>query len=287
MMSSKYRILTFDVEDWFHILDNASTQGEEEWKNYPTRIYENMDKIFDMLSNSNAKASFFVLGWIAEKHPEIVKEIASRGYEIGSHSSLHQLVYNQKPADFREDLKRSIHTLENLIGKKVTMYRAPGFSITEQNKWAFEELIRIGITIDSSIFPAKRGHGGYPSYGAAGPAILDLNGKKLKEFPINTIKVAGKDLIFSGGGYFRLAPLPLIKKWTRSSDYVMTYFHPRDFDPNQPMIKDLPMSRKFKSYVGLKKCQKKLENWMDAFDFIDIAEADKKTNWSKIKTIKL
>lgn len=286
-MSSNYRILTFDVEDWFHILDNASTKGQEEWKNYPSRIHQNMDKIFDILSKSDMKASFFVLGWIAEKHPDVVKEIAARGYEIGSHSTFHQLVYDQKPMDFREDLKRSINSIEDLTGKKVTMYRAPGFSITEKTQWAFEELIRAGITIDSSIFPAKRAHGGYPSYGLAGPAILDFNGEQLKEFPINTVKVAGNDLIFSGGGYFRLTPLRTIVKWTRSSDYVMTYFHPRDFDPDQPMIKDLPLSRKFKSYVGLKKCQAKLENWMEKFEFVDIAEADAQTDWSKVKTIKL
>jgi len=278
-------ILTFDVEEWFHILDNDSTKTEKEWNNFPSRIHQNMDRIFNMLEKSNQKASFFVLGWIAEKYPEVVRSITDKGYEIGSHTSYHQLVYEQTPKTFHVDIERSIKTLEDISGKKVTMFRAPGFSITESTKWAFETLIDLGIEIDSSIFPANRAHGGFSSYGEAKPSIISMGGVEIKEFPINTAKYMGKDIVFSGGGYFRIAPYRVIKKWTEKSDYIMTYFHPRDFDPNQPLIKDLSISRRFKSYVGLKSCESKLLKWMDQYDFVDINDATQSINWNEVNRI--
>lgn len=287
MMSSDMRILTFDIEDWFHILDNDSTKTEVEWNKFPSRLQHNLETIFRILDENDTKASFFILGWIAEKHPQLIKEISNKGYEIGSHSYFHQLVYEQKPEEFKEDLKRSIFTLEDAIGKKVKMYRAPGFSITEQTKWAFEILLEFGIEIDSSIFPAKRGHGGYPSYGEARPSLIELGGSTIKEFPINTVSVLNKDLIYSGGGYFRIAPYSLIRRWTKQSNYVMTYFHPRDFDPDQPMVPNLPLNRKIKSYVGLKKCEAKFVKWISEFDFVDLHSADNQVDWSKAPVVKL
>lgn len=280
-------ILTFDIEDWFHILDNASTKSEENWSNYTSRMDQNMEKIFQLLDRHQQKATFFILGWVAEKHPQFVQQIADNGFEIASHSYSHQLVYEQNKAAFKEDLKRSIRTLEDITGKKVNTYRAPGFSITEETRWAFESLIEEGITTDSSIFPSKRGHGGYPSYGSAEPSIIDIDGHLIKEFPINTTKFLGKDIIFSGGGYFRLAPYSLINQWTRKSPYVMTYFHPRDFDPDQPMLKDLALHRKFKSYVGLRGCQRKLDKWLKDFDFVDIEAASAQVDWNQAKIIRV
>jgi polysaccharide deacetylase family protein (PEP-CTERM system associated) len=281
------RILTFDVEEWFHILDNESTKTTKEWSNYEIRIHSNMNRIFDLLAKSNQKATFFVVGWIAEKYPEVVKKISEYGYEIGSHTYMHQLMYEQNKKEVKYDLKKSINILESITGKKVRAFRAPGFSIIEKNKWVFEILAENGITHDSSIFPAGRAHGGFPSYSTAEPSIVDLNGYQLKEFPINTASILNKKWIYSGGGYFRLTPYNMIKYWTESSDYIMTYFHPRDFDPNQPMIKELSLSRKFKSYVGLKICMKKLEKWINDFDFIDLSEADKLIDWNKATIVKL
>lgn len=280
-------ILTFDIEEWFHILDNASTKTEKEWGRYESRIHKNMETIYQVLDSTNTKATFFVVGWIAEQYPDVVKEIADRGYEIGSHTHLHQLVYEQKPEEFREDVEKSIETLENVTGKKVTMFRAPGFSITEKNKWAFEVLHELGIETDSSIFPTGRSHGGMRSYGLAEPSVVSYQGIQLREFPINTHTVMGKTFIYSGGGYFRLAPYSLLKKWTSDHKYVMSYIHPRDMDPGQPMIKDLSMPRKFKSYVGLKTAQRKLEKWLTDFEFVDIATADAATDWEKVKKVEL
>ena len=280
-------ILTFDIEEWFHILDNDSTKNENDWINYESRIHSNMDKIYEILDATNSKASFFVLGWIAEKYPELIREICDRGHEIGSHTHLHQLVYDQDRNTFYQDVDRSIKTLEDISGKKVRMFRAPGFSITETNKWAFEVLYELGIEIDSSVFPALRSHGGFAKFGTAEPSILNYNGAQLKEFPINACNILNKSLIFSGGGYFRLFPYNTIKSFTKKSNYVMSYFHPRDFDPKQPMIHDLSRIRKFKSYVGLNGSQKKLVNWLNDFEFTDIATANDIIDWKKVRKIEL
>lgn len=280
-------ILTFDIEEWFHILDNDSTKTEKEWSNYEYRLESNMDRIFELLDRKNQKATFFCLGWVAREFPMIIKKIEQEGFEIGTHSDMHQLAFEQNKQEFKQDLERSIKSIEDLIGKKVTTYRAPGFSIKEENTWVFSELVNQGIEIDCSIFPAKRSHGGLESYGHAKPSIISFEGNLLKEFPINLFKIGSTDLIFSGGGYFRLLPYWFIKEMTRKSDYVMTYFHPRDFDKDQPVINELTTIRKFKSYVGLSSAFSKLESIISDFEFIDIRTADSLIDWQKIEKIEL
>ena len=281
------KILTFDIEDWFHILDNKETKSSSEWIKFDSRIRFGMDLIYDVLEKTEKSATFFVVGWMAKKYPEIIREISDRGFEIGSHTHLHQLAYDQDRKTFHNDVEKSIKTLEDCTGEKVSSFRAPGFSITKNNKWAFEVLHELGVTKDSSVFPAGRAHGGLPSYRSAIPSIIEYNGIKLKEFPINTHNILGKPFIFSGGGYFRILPYEIVKNWTFKSDYVMTYFHPRDFDIDQPIVPGLSPSRCFKSYVGIKNCKTKLEKWLRSFDFIDLNEADQKINWNQVPKIKL
>lgn len=278
-------ILTFDIEDWFHILDNPDTKGVTEWSNFESRLDQNMDTIFRILDKHRQKATFFVVGWIAEKHPDQIKRIVENGHELGSHTYLHQLVYSQRPEEFKQDLTRSIRVLEDISGQKVKYFRAPGFSITSETPWAFEALLANGIEIDSSVFPSARSHGGFPQFGTAKPAIIELNGMQLKEFPINTHRIVGKDVIFSGGGYFRLLPYKAIQKFTQQSEYVMTYFHPRDFDYEQPMLPGLNLARKFKSYYGLKQTEDKLNRWLADFEFIDMKTAEKQVDWDKVNKI--
>jgi polysaccharide deacetylase family protein (PEP-CTERM system associated) len=280
-------VLTFDIEEWFHILDNGSTKTENEWKNYPSRIHENTDRILSILKEQNQSASFFILGWIAKNYPDVVRKIVDAGYEIGSHTQMHQLVYEQSPEEFRNDLEYSIKIIEDVSGKKIRLFRAPGFSITSKNKWAFEILKESGIEIDCSVFPASRTHGGFPSYTDAKPSVISYNGIQLKELPINTTKLLGKDIVFSGGGYFRFFPYFLIKRWTQNSDYLMSYLHPRDFDYKQPVIKELDCFRKLKSYVGLKRTENKLKRWINDFEFIDILKADSIIDWDRVPIIEL
>ena len=280
-------IISIDLEDWFHIMDNNSTKSIQEWVTYPTRIEIELNKILLTLADSNKKATLFCLGWIAGKYPELIKRISAQGHEIASHSMMHQLVYEQTPELFKEDLFNSINLLEDITGKKVRIYRAPGFSITEKTPWAFDALIEAGIEIDCSIFPAERGHGGFPSIKRAEPFLIERNNCRIKEFPINTKKILGQNIIFSGGGYFRLLPYKMIKSFTSESEYVMTYFHPRDFDPDQPVIKDLPLMRRFKSYVGLKGAYKKFETYLSDFTFVDVCEADKMVDWNNAPVVSL
>lgn len=280
-------ILTFDIEEWFHILDNDSTKTEKQWSNYEYRLEANMDRIFELLDRKDQKATFFVLGWVAREFPQVLKKIHEYGYEIATHSDKHQLAYDQTKDEFRNDLEKSIKSIEDVTGVKVKSYRAPGFSIKEENKWTFEELVKQGIEVDCSIFPSNRTHGGFASYGHAEPSIIEMKDIQLKEFPINLYQIANKNMIFSGGGYFRLLPYWMIRMMMNKSDYVMTYFHPRDFDKEQPMIEDLSMVRKFKSYYGLGGAFSKLENLITGFEFIDLEEAVRTIEWDSVKIVNI
>lgn len=280
-------ILTFDIEEWFHLFENDFTDDVKSWDSYECRIYRNMDKIFAFLETNRKKATFFCLGWIGKKYPDIIHQIDKCGYEIGSHTTMHELVHKQTKKEFEKDLNYSVNILEDITGKKVKYFRAPGFSITEENKWAFEVLYKQGIEIDCSVFPAPHSYGGFASYRDPLPSIIYYNGVAIKELPINYHKIYGKSIIYSGGGYFRLFPYPLIKYWSNKSDYIMTYFHPRDFDPDQPVIEELSLSRRFKSYVGLKSAEKKFNKFLHDFDFIDIAKADSLIDWGKAPKVQL
>ena len=279
-------ILTFDVEEWFHLLDFDATRTEAEWGKYEVRIHENLDRIFRILEETNSKGTFFIIGWIAKTYPELVRRISEK-YQIGSHTMTHQLVWQQKREEFREDVSSSIKLLEDITGKKVECFRAPGFSIRESEAWAFEILHDLGIGYDSSVFPAPASHGGMPSYGAAVPSIVEVNGVRMKEFPIPYHSVAGRHIVFNGGGYFRLMPYGVIRRWTREcGDYCLSYIHPRDLDAGQPMLEGLPLVRKFKSYVGLKGAEKKLRRYLTDFEFTDIATAEKLIDWEKVPIVR-
>jgi len=280
-------ILSFDVEEWFHILDNSSTRTETHWAQFERRLDMNMERLLELLDRKGQKATFFCLGWIAREYPHIIRRIHVLGHEVATHSDMHQLAYEMSRTEFSEDLRCSISSIEDLTGVKVRAYRAPGFSLKEDNKWVFEVLAENGIEIDCSIFPSRRAHGGFVSFGHAQPAWVEINGIRLKEFPINLQRVVGSDLIFSGGGYFRLLPYGMIKILMRRSDYVMTYFHPRDFDDKQPVIPSLSPVRKFKSYYGLSGAFQKLENLLEDFNFNDLRTANQLVDWNSVKTIKL
>jgi len=281
------KIITFDIEDWYHLLDFKFTETEFGWLNFESRIKIGLELIYNLLNETETKATFFCLGWIAKRYPLIIKDIVSLGYEIGSHSGMHQLIYEMTPGEFKKDLDYSIKILQDLTGKRIRYYRAPGFSIRENNKWALEILAEYGIEIDCSIFPAKHQHGGTPTINISGPMIFSINGIKIKELPINYIKLGKLKIMFSGGGYFRLFPYFLIEKWTKKSEYIMSYFHPRDFDANQPIIEGLNMIRRFKTYIGIKSAYKKALKWLSEFKFYDIAEADNYINWSAVRVINL
>jgi polysaccharide deacetylase family protein (PEP-CTERM system associated) len=278
-------ILAFDIEDWFHIMDHPSTRNEAQWSNFESRLEGNVERILEMLIMRRQKAVFFCLGWIAAKFPYVIRKISDAGYEVASHSYAHQLVYEQSPRQFERDLDKSIRTIQDATGNRVRAYRAPGFSITQDTRWAFDILAGLGIQIDCSVFPAGRIHGGYRDFGSSVPCKICVADTHIKEFPINYFPFMGKRVIFSGGGYFRLLPYSIIKSLMVRAPYVMTYFHPRDFDLNQPMIKDLPLDRKFRSYIGIHGAFHKLQRLLDDFSFLDLDTALVSIDWDSAPVI--
>lgn len=280
-------ILTFDIEDWFHILDNPLTKYDHQWEKFESRLHRNMDLIFDLLDSNNQKATFFCLGWVGEKYPEIIRRISDFGHEVGSHTNRHQLVYEQTKKEFSEDLKISMSTLEGITGKKVVSFRAPGFSIRAENLWALEVLIEQGIEYDSSIFPAPRSHGGINLDGYSQPFLINSRGLTLKEFPINVYSFLSYPIVYSGGGYFRMFPGKIIDGFFANSNYVMTYFHPRDFDPGQPLAPGLSLFRKFKSYYGLDSTFPKLKRLMKSNNFMPLSSSTGLVDWDTAKTLSI
>ena len=280
-------ILTIDVEEWFQLLDSDDTRTEDEWGKYEVRIYENVDRVLDILEQTNTKATFFIIGWVAKTYPDVVKKIAAK-YQIGSHTMNHQLVWQQTPEDFKEDVESSIKLLQDITGQPIECFRAPGFSTRESEGWVFDILADLGIKYDCSIFPAHHAHGGMASYGESVPSLIRHGDTVMKEFPVSTKTIMGKKIIFSGGGYFRLFPYYLIKKWSQENNgYLLSYIHPRDLDGGQPMLEGLPLKRKFKSYVGTKGAADKLRRYLKDFMFTDVRTAAENICWENVPVVEL
>ena len=273
-------ILTIDVEEWFQFFEDLDSG--DRYKNYEVRIYENVDRILGLLEQKNAKATFFVVGWIAKRYPDIVKKIA-KDFEIGSHSMTHKLVRSLNKKEFYNEVSSSVSLIEDLTSKKVSAFRAPGFSIGKNELWAFEVLSDLGIEIDSSFLPYNFG----VNITKTSPCIIEYNGIKIKEFPINYKSVLSKGIIFSGGGYFRFFPYWLLNYWIKDLDYFLAYIHPRDLDSKQPIIKGLSPIQFFRSYYGLKSSEAKFQNLIKDYDFIGLGCADKQIDWDKVEIIKL
>ena len=273
-------IITFDLEEWYtYELYPKGGRGY-----YLPIIEDLLSKILDLLDSFDTKATFFCLGIIARSDPKVIKKIIERGHEVGCHSDKHLLINNMTPSEFSKDTHQAIVSLEQITGKKIEYYRAPAFSISEKNKWALDILIEEGITCDSSIFPSESRFGGFPSYSEKHPSIIEINGKQLKELPINFTKFLGKRLMFSGGGYFRLSPYWLIKKWMIESNYNMGYFHIRDFDKYQKRVYS---KNYFFSYYGINSAFSKFNHFINDFDFIPLGTAIEKIDWNNAPKIEL
>lgn len=271
MNKQSYNAFSIDLEDWFHLLDTNVTPTISEWGMMESRVERNTEILLNLLDKYNTKCTFFVLGWIAENFPNLIKYIHTRGHEIASHGYAHKLVYQQSPEEFRDDIKRSKDVIGNTLGQQPIGYRAPGFSIKKESIWALDILVEEGFEYDSSIFPAERAHGGYSD---ADPLPKRLeNG--LIEFPISTIKIFNKRLAFLGGGYLRLLPKRSIlfcaENKVRKGEPLILYLHPRDIDINQPRL-NLGRIRAFRSYVGLKTTLDKTRILLEKYPWITFGE---------------
>ena len=266
--------LTIDVEDYFHVNAFKNIIKPREWNSYPVRVEDNTNRILETLDQFSVKATFFVLGWVAEKCPSIIREIQNSGHEIACHGYGHQLVYDLGPDKFREDIRRAKGLLEEMTGKKINGYRAPTYSITKESLWALDILIEEGFTYDSSIFPVYHDTYGIPDADRFCHNINRPSGV-IKEFPISTlqIKVAGMQYRFpmAGGGYLRLFPEWIIRKSIshindKEGKPVVIYFHPWEIDHKQPRIKAGFKSR-FRHYINLDKTMGRIKNLLSAFNF--------------------
>lgn len=290
-------ILSFDIEEWAL----AKSRGESK-----AELYANLDaylsRILDELDRHGFKATFFCTGMMAEDFPQVVKMIQNRGHEIGCHSYRHTWMNKLTEAEAREDTHAAVDALEQYIGEKVRSYRAPAFSIGESNKWMFEILAENGIEHDASIFPATRDFGGFANFGKKEPCTIEFNGIKLKEFPICTTMILGKEMAYSGGGYFRLFPLWYIKKQMRKVDYTMSYFHIDDLIPEyggvlsrseyEKRFKDLGTLKRrylryFKSNIGKCNAFSKLNSLIRCTDFVNVYQAEQLINWNEAPVVVL
>ena len=245
------------------------------WPTLPSIVVDRTRWIVDTVGEAGVKATFFVLGWVARRHPEIAKAIADGGHEIATHSFWHRRVDRLTPDEFRQDLRESIDVLEQQSGRKVLGFRAPSFSITPGTEWAFDVLHDEGIVYDASLFPAQRGHGGYPCPQPAHRFTSAPSGRPMPELPMSVLKLGPVRLPFSGGGYMRLLPGAVIRRgfdrFERDHTPVVVYLHPRDFAPNCPRV-PMPLHRKFKSYVGLGSTEKKLKMLLGRYAFTTCAD---------------
>jgi polysaccharide deacetylase family protein (PEP-CTERM system associated) len=271
------RVLTFDVEDWFHVLDNDVTASPSAWPRLESRVERNTLRILDELGSRGVRATFFCLGWVAEHHPALVRRIAAEGHEVGTHSYAHLPVCEACRHAFEPDLKRSLRLLEDLIGRRVNCYRAPGGTLSLHHGWAIDTLLAQGIEVDCSIPRARLvGRGHRP---VDGPATIASQDGSLLELPLGGERAFGVDFRCSSSGYFRLSPYAVVQQQLRQRRYVMSYFHPRDFDPDQPTVEGLSLLRRLKARVGLRSALERFRRLLDEFEFVNVSEAVELIDW--------
>lgn len=290
-------ILTFDIEEWY-LEKMYFGNHAEKYKEFDRYLGE----ILDTLDERNLKGTFFCVGGLGREFPDVVKRIAERGHDVGCHSDVHTWLNKMTREECLADTRMAVDSLEQVIGKKVKSYRAPAFSIGASNKWAFEVLAECGIERDASVFPAVRDFGGFTEFGQKTPAIIRYNGIELKEFPICTAKLMGKEIAYSGGGYFRFFPLWYVKKEMASADYSMTYFHIDDLvvgnNPlrtkeeyesyfHEPGTIVARYKRYFKANYKKKNAFDKLSKLLCTTDFLNLDQASKVINWNEAPIVNL
>jgi polysaccharide deacetylase family protein (PEP-CTERM system associated) len=265
-------LLTIDVEDWFHTSALERYVAPEDWDRLPSTLVDNVHFILDLLAGHNTRATFFILGWVAERHPELVKKIDAQGHEIATHGYRHRLIYNLSRETFQEYVGRSKALLEDLVGRPVQGYRATSFSVVESTLWALDIIKEAGFTYDSSIYPIR-----HDIYGIENsPRFPFVNPNGLIEIPASTVRFCGRNFPLGGGGYFRLYPYWLTRKGIESINRrrhpVVVYLHPWELDPHCPKIRQADWRTRVRQYLNLSKTKKRLEVLLTDFSFMPIEQ---------------
>jgi polysaccharide deacetylase family protein (PEP-CTERM system associated) len=269
-------VLSVDVEDYFHVEAFAPYIRYEQWKLFAPRVERNVDRILELFGKYQAKGTFFVLGWVAERFPGVVRSIVRAGHEIGSHGYAHKRLHEMTPADFRADLRKAAAVLEDQAQYRVRCYRAPSFSIVHNTMWAFEVLAEEGVSVDSSVFPVRHDLYGVPEAQRHFHWMKTAHGG-VYEFPPSTLRFRGTNWAVAGGGYLRLFPYGLTYWAIRHINTVerqpaMVYFHPWEIDPEQPRI-DAGFRSTLRHYVNLVTMEQKVERLLQDFQFTTLSDA--------------
>jgi polysaccharide deacetylase family protein (PEP-CTERM system associated) len=268
---------TVDVEDYYHVAALAPAIPRDTWDQRESRVEANTERLLELLAGRGVRGTFFVLGWLAERSPALVRRIAAAGHEIGCHGFSHQLIYRQSPAEFRAETTRAKGCLEDLIGEEVLGYRAASFSVTRASLWALDGLIDLGFRYDSSIFPIRHDRYGLPGATPEPHVLRAPSGRTLVEFPMSTARFFGVHVPVSGGGYFRILPYWLTRAGLRQINErrgqpFTFYLHPWEVDPGQPRIRVGAFSR-FRHYTNLERCEERLRRVLAEFAFTTMREA--------------
>jgi polysaccharide deacetylase family protein (PEP-CTERM system associated) len=270
--NQQINFLTIDVEDWFHTTALERYVGFDQWENLESRIEANVYKLLEVLRVNQVRATFFVLGWVAEHFPALVKEISAHGHEIASHGYRHRLISALSPPEFKEYVGRSKKILEDLTGKPVLGYRATSFSVVKETIWALDIIKDSGFVYDSSIFPVSHDIYGIKDF----PRFPFVHANGLIEIPPSTLHILGRNLPIAGGGYFRLYPYFLtykgIKSINRAGFPAMIYLHPWELDPDCPQLRHTDPRTLFRQYVNLRQTKPRLEKLLQDFAFSPIQE---------------
>jgi polysaccharide deacetylase family protein (PEP-CTERM system associated) len=265
---------TVDVEEHFHVNGFEPWVPRTEWDRYPSRVALGTERVLELLAKYEARATFFTLGWVAERQPALVRRIAAAGHEIASHGDLHRRVPTLTPDEMRADVRRAKRTLEDCTGVEVRGFRSPSFSITRGHEWALEVLVEEGHTFDSSLFPIRRPDYGYPGALTVPHVILTPSGP-ITELPLATASMAGIRMPAAGGGYLRQFPLSLMQRALRQYEArrvpAMCYIHPWELDPEQPRI-EVPWLARVRHYRNLERVAPRLESLFAEFRFGSVFE---------------
>lgn len=268
-MSAIKNIMTVDVEDYFQVSAFEKVINRTDWESYPCRVQENTTRIMELFDKYGVKATFFVLGWVAERYPLLIRRIVESGHELASHGYDHKRLIYMTPEEFRADIIKSTKILEDTSGTKLRGYRAPSYSVNRNNLWAHDILAECGFEYSSSVYPVKHDLYGIPD---APRFKYKSASNRLTEFPITTIRKYGKNFPCGGGGFFRLYPYQL-SKWAISTvnkddkEPVIFYFHPWEIDDEQPRVEHINLKTRFRHYLNLRHTKNKLERLLQDFSW--------------------
>ena len=270
--SKQLNAMTVDVEDWYQVSAFEDIVSRDDWDTYESRVVANTTRLVALFARYECKATFFTLGWVAERFPDLVRAIHDAGHEVASHGYEHRLVYSMTPEAFRADLERAREALEAAApGVDIRGFRAPSFSVRPDTPWAWDVLRDLGYTYSSSIFPVRHDRYGIPSFPRRPVRLKDNDGAVLWEFPMTTLRVFGRNLPASGGGWMRLLPLGVVRRAIRRAnakgDPAIVYLHPWEVDPGQPRLSEASRATRFRHTVNLDKMEKRLERLLQLFRF--------------------